>query len=41
MNPTLTSDYSSGPICINPLDYLELRLDLLPLHRYRKTSAAM
>ena len=41
MNPALTSDHSSGPIRVNPLDHLELRLDLLPLHCYHKISAAM
>ena len=35
MNHILTSNHPSGSICVNPLDHLELRLDLLlsPLHK--------
>ena len=46
MNYAITSNHPSGSICINLLDHLELRLDLLPssLHRedepspYRKSK---
>ena len=38
MNHALTSDHSSELVYI-PLDCLELRLDLLFLYYYRKTSA--
>ena len=36
MNHTLASDHSSGLVCVNPLDHLELHLDFLLLHCYRK-----
>ena len=36
MNHALTSNHPSGSICVNPLDYLELHLELLPSPLYRE-----
>ena len=36
MNHAFISNYLSGSICINPLNYLELRLDLLPSLPHRE-----
>ena len=38
MNHALTSNHPSGSICVNPLDYLELRLDLLPSPPYKENG---